>query len=80
MGITWQDGYSAELEIILIVQGSHYRVAKLGPTYMILVDTPEIPAGAIGKLVVRVDDRSSGQDVLLYQGAVAHRQEPVPFY
>jgi hypothetical protein len=79
MGIVWPDGYSADLEISLIIEGNRYRVAKLGPDYLILADAQEIRPGDSGKVVITVDGRSTAYEVVLFRGASAGRQEPVPF-
>jgi hypothetical protein len=80
MGINWRDGYSANLQIALIVDGVRYRVGKLGPGSMVLDDTAQISPGTAGTLVVSVDGRSTDEEVILIYGATAGRQEPVPFF
>jgi hypothetical protein len=57
MGIQWKDGFSAHVELFLLVEDKKLRVAQVGPESLILRDTCTIPPGTRGRIVIKVDDR-----------------------
>ena len=64
MGILWKDGYSAHVEIYLIVGDEHLPVAQVGPNSLILRQPSELPAGH-AQIVIKVDDHEEVHDVIL---------------
>jgi len=74
MGIQRENGYSAHVEIYLLVDGEPLRVAQVGPGSLILRDLREIPPGASAKLVIKIDDHNEEHDVILFEGASGSRQ------
>ena len=79
MGTSWANGYSAHVEIYLLVDGEPLRVAQVGPGSLILRDLREIPPGASAKLVIKIDDHNEEHDIILFEGASGSRQ-PVRFF
>jgi hypothetical protein len=71
MGTQWKDGYSAQVDLYLHVDGKRLRLAQVGPQFLILRDQCIIPAGALAKIVIGVDGKEEEHDVVLHKGAVA---------
>lgn len=78
MGQRWLDGYSAHVEIYLVVDGKRFDIAQIGDGSFILRDAGEIPIGTIAKLVIKIDGHEEEEQIFLYEGAVAS-EETVPF-
>jgi hypothetical protein len=71
MGTQWKDGYSAHVELFLLVEDKKLRVAQVGPESLILRDACTIPPGTRGRIVIKVDDNQKEHDVVLHKGIVA---------
>jgi hypothetical protein len=72
MGNRWKDGYSASVELYLLVGGERFRVAQVGPKSFVLKDDDAlIPPGTEGYLVIIVDGRKKSYPILLHQGTTA---------
>lgn len=69
MGQTWTDGYSASIEIYLLVAGERYNVAQVANGALILRDPRPIPPETTATLVMRVDDKEERSEVFLRDGA-----------
>jgi hypothetical protein len=66
MGIHWENGgYSAEVEISLIVDGQEYPVAQIGPHSFIL-RTPQAVKLGYAKIITCIDGRKTEKDVILH--------------
>jgi len=80
----WVDGYSAEIEIWLLVCGEQLQISKIGPERFVLRDKLAIPPATKAQLLVKIDDYEEIQDVLLSEGAagdttlVKYKIEGVP--
>ncbi len=60
----WKDGYSAAVEIRLIVDGRELSVAQVGPRSLILRQPCELPSGD-ARIIIKVDDHEEEHDVIL---------------
>jgi len=69
MGRSWVDGYSAEIEIWLLVCFEQFRISKIGPESFVLRDAIAIPPGTKAQLLMKIDDSEEIQDILLSEGA-----------
>jgi hypothetical protein len=79
MGQIWLDGYSAAIEIYLIIGGQKHDVAQIGGGSLILRHAVKIPPMTNAKLVVKIDGREEVEQVLITDGATCNR-EPVSFF
>jgi hypothetical protein len=79
MGTSWAHGYSAHVELFLVVGGEKLRVAQVGPDSLILRDLRVIAPSTSAKLVINIDDHREEHDVVLFEGA-AGTNEPVRFF
>jgi hypothetical protein len=79
MGTSWANGYSAHVELYLLVGGEQLRVAQVGPDSLILRDMRVIAPSTSATLVIKIDDHDEQHDVVLYEGASGTRQ-PVKFF
>jgi hypothetical protein len=75
MGQRWLDGYSADIEIYLIVDGKKHDVAQIGGGSLILRDPIATPADTSAKLVIRIDGHEEIEQVVLTNGSA--KDEPV---
>jgi hypothetical protein len=71
MGQRWLDGYSAEVEIYLLIEGKRHDVAQIGGGSVIAAKTP-------AELVIVIDGEEERQKILLCQDA--RREEPIAFF
>lgn len=78
MGQRWLDGYSADVEIYLLIKGKRHDVAQIGGSKLILRGNPEIPANTRATLVVIVDGNEERQEIILCEEA--RQEEPVAFF
>ena len=58
MGTFWKDGYSATVDIYLLVGGKKLSVAQVGPNYLRLQKLQELPLNTDAELVIHTDDQS----------------------
>jgi hypothetical protein len=79
MGTSWANGYSAHVELYLLVGGEQLRVAQVGPDSLILRDIRVIAPSTSAKLVINIDDHHEEHEVVLFEGASGTRQ-PVKFF
>jgi hypothetical protein len=77
MGQRWLDGYSADIEVYLLVKGQRHDIAQIGGGSLIFRGTPDIRAKTPATLVVKVDGEEERQEILILEN-VRH-EEPVPF-
>jgi hypothetical protein len=78
MGQRWFDGYSANIEIFLLVAGKRHDVAQIGRGSLLLREPTSIPPATDARLTIRIDGHEEIEDVVLIQGAAVNDQ-PVPF-
>jgi hypothetical protein len=65
MGFRWQDGgYSAEVQIYLIVDGRRLPVAQVGKDFLILREPADIPSGH-AVLNITIDGNEQLHDIIL---------------
>lgn len=62
------DGYSAEVEIYLVIDRQRYDVAQIGSGSLILRDSHDIPPNTHAQLVMRVDGVEEVEQVFLGDG------------
>jgi hypothetical protein len=68
MGTQWKDGYSAHVELTLVVDGERLPVAQVGPEAFILRNAREL-APCFADLIVRIDDTVHNYRIAVYDGA-----------
>jgi hypothetical protein len=78
MGTTWTDGFSAHVDLFLLVDGERLDVAQVGPSSFIFSKPVELPPGTEGELVISVDGVETKSQVLLQHGSRAEI-EPVAY-
>jgi hypothetical protein len=67
MGVHWkQGGYSATVEMYLLVEGERHEIAQIGPSFLLL-SHPRLINSGHAQIVIRVDDHEEIQDVILCQ-------------
>lgn len=69
MGVYHADGYSATVEGFLVVADRRMRLKKSNGEEVVLSEASEVPAGAVGELVVIVDGDEHRETVRLPEGA-----------
>ena len=69
MGQLWSDGYSAHIEIYLLVNGERFNVAQVANGSLMLRDPRPIPPETTATLVMRVDEKEERNEVFLREGA-----------
>ncbi|REK06748.1 MAG: hypothetical protein DWQ37_22125 [Planctomycetota bacterium] len=79
MGQRWLDGYSADVEIYLLIDGKRFDVAQITDGSLILRDSYEIPAETAAELVLKIDGHEEREKIFLRSGSES-REEPVPFF
>jgi hypothetical protein len=80
MGQRWLDGYSADVEIYLLIGRRRIDVAQIAGDVLVLRDSQNsIPPETIATLVVLVDGHEEREHILLRSGAES-TQELVPFF
>jgi hypothetical protein len=77
MGQRWLDGYSAHVEIYLLVDGQRHDISQVGGNSFILRGAPNIPAQTAATLVIKVDDEEERQDILILDKV--RQKEPVAY-
>lgn len=78
MGQRWLDGYSADVEIYLLIDGRRYDVAQIGGGSLILRGNPEIPADTTATLVILIDGVEERQEIVLCDPA--REEEPIAYF
>jgi hypothetical protein len=78
MGQRWLDGYSAHVEIYVLIRGKRYDIAQIGGSSFILRGSPDIAPDTSATLVVKVDGEEERQEIVIC-GNVRH-EEPVSFF
>jgi hypothetical protein len=73
MGQRWFDGYSADVEIYLVIDGKRYDVAQICRGSLFLRDAHQIPPATTAKLVIKIDGIEESEQVFLGNGAVDDR-------
>lgn len=71
MGIQWQDGgYSAEVEIYLLVNGRKLPVSHIDDKTLILREDEVVPDGH-AQIIIRIDGQERTYDVIINAGESA---------
>jgi hypothetical protein len=78
MGQRWLDGYSADVEVYLLIKGKRYDVAQIGGGSLILRGDATIAAKTQATLVLVVDGIEERQVIILCDDT--RREEPVAFF
>lgn len=69
MGRYWVDGYSADVEIYLLLEdGRRLEISQIANGRFFLREPSALPE-MFARVVIKVDGRERAIDVLLYQGA-----------
>jgi hypothetical protein len=71
MGQRWFDGYSADVEIYLMIEGKRYDVAQICRGSLFLRDSHQLPPSTIAKLVIKIDGVEESEQVCLGNGAIS---------
>jgi hypothetical protein len=79
MGQRWFDGYSADVEIYLLIDGKRYDVAQIGAGSLMLRESHQIPPDTHAKLVIKIDGVEQVESVFLGDGA-ENNEELVSFF
>ncbi|HTU24804.1 MAG TPA: hypothetical protein VMF30_05375 [Pirellulales bacterium] len=70
MGKQWKDGYSASVDLYLMIGDQHFGVGEVGPDALVLDrNDTAIPPGAQGDLVIVIDGEKTSQTIILPHGA-----------
>jgi len=65
MGMHWKDGgYSASVDVYMIVNGQRIEIAEIGPDSMVLRDHEQVVRGA-AEIVIEVDGQKETHHVIL---------------
>jgi hypothetical protein len=62
-------GYSARVDLKLLVNGRLLDVAQVGPDRCVLRNPVELPQGTEGEIIMHVDNHERRWHVLLFEGA-----------
>jgi len=79
MGQRWLDGYSAHVEIYLLIDGKRHDVAQIGGGELILRNHVDIEPGTTATLVIVIDGNEERETIVLTAGS-AKIEEPVPYF
>jgi hypothetical protein len=79
MGQRGLDGYSAEVEIYLLIDGKRREVAQVAGDALVLRDEHPIPPGTSATLVIKVDGHEEREEIFLRDGA-ENNEQLVPFF
>ncbi len=79
MGQRGLDGYSAEVEIYLLIGGKRREVAQVAGDTLVLRDEHPIPPGTAATLVIKIDGQEEREEIFLREGAQSNEQL-VPFF
>ena len=79
MGQRWLDGYSAEVEIYLLIDGRRLDVAQIAGDTLVLRDQQVIPPETSATLVIKIDGHEEREQIFLQAGAESS-EELVPFF
>jgi hypothetical protein len=69
MGTIWKDGYSADVNLYLVVGDEVVDIAQVGPSFLILSEKRPIES-CFAMLVVEVDHRRTEYSVLLDDASI----------
>jgi hypothetical protein len=69
MDTTAGNGFSADVELHLQINGSRLSLSHVGPDALIFREPQAIAPATEGTLTVKIDDFEKRQTVLLYEGA-----------
>jgi hypothetical protein len=69
MGTQWTDGYSAEVELFLVVDGERLPLSHVRDKDITLRNGRNIPSNTAAQLVIIVDGRADVHEVVLPTGA-----------
>jgi len=75
MGIRWKDGYSAQVEIYLLVGEDKLPVAQVGPGWFILQEPCAIVPETEAELVIVVDGEETHRHVFIHEGSIVENKE-----
>ena len=78
MGQRWLDGYSAHVEVYVLVGGERYDIAQIGDGSFILRGSPDIAPDTRATLVIKIDGEEERQEIVIC-GNVRH-DEPVAYF
>jgi hypothetical protein len=79
MGTHWNDGYSAQVDMYLVIDGDRVGVAQVGPGWFILEDDRAIPPETDAELVIAIDGRETKRRIFLHEGAIRQGTEVAYF-
>jgi hypothetical protein len=79
MGQCWPDGYSAHVEVYLLINTERINIAQIGNGSFILRDAHVIPPSTTATLVVKVDDKEEREEIFIRDGVTSNRQR-VPYF
>ena len=74
MGNRWNDGYSSDVDIYLIVAGGRIDVAEVGPDSFVINGEFQLPAGTEAELVITVDQSMESYSIVLHEGICAGQE------
>jgi hypothetical protein len=78
MGQQWLDGYSADVDVYLLIDDKRYDIAQIGGGSFILRGDHQIPAETQATLVIVVDGTEERQQIVTCEDA--RKEEPVAFF
>lgn len=78
MGQQWSDGYSADVDVYLLIDDKRYDIAQIGSGSFILRGNYQISAQTQATLVIVVDGVEERQQIVICEDA--RDEEPVAFF
>jgi hypothetical protein len=79
MGQHWPNGYSADVEIYLLIAGERIDVAQVWDGSLILRRSQTIAPSTEATLVLKIDGQEKQEQIFLSEGARSC-EEPVPYF
>jgi hypothetical protein len=74
MGQRWLEGYSAQIELYLLLDGQRLEVEQVAGGFFVLRDSHAIPPGTKATLVIKIDGREEREEVFLKSGTTDNEQ------
>jgi hypothetical protein len=74
MGQRWLDGYSAEVELYLLIDGERIDIAQIADGSIILRDPYVIQSGTSATLVIKIDGHEEREEIVLKSSAENNRE------
>jgi hypothetical protein len=77
MGRAWPDGYSAHVEVYLVIADERIDIAQIGKSSFVLRDPRTIAPSTPATLVLKIDGKEEREEIILRDGATDALQRVV---